>query len=154
MAIQGRPRSFYSKFKFRVEIDGFVYAGFQSCSELKATAAVVEHYEGGAVIPTKSPGRVNFDNLTLSRGATQDQDMWDWFQQVADLAAGGVGEVGEDYKRTFDIVQVDRDDTEVQRYRVVKAWPVSFSAGDWDNTSDDNRIVSVELAHEGFTLVQ
>ncbi|WP_428264542.1 phage tail protein, partial [Haliangium sp.] len=81
--VLGQPRSFYKKFKFVVEIDGFKSAGFHKCSELSVEIAKVEHREGGALIPQKSPGRLSFADITLERGATDDLDAFGWFTQVA-----------------------------------------------------------------------
>jgi phage tail-like protein len=87
MPVIGNPRTFHKKFKFIVEIDGVASAGFQKCSELSAEVANVQYYEGGALIPNKSPGRLSFADVTLERGATQDHDLFDWMEEVADAAA-------------------------------------------------------------------
>lgn len=153
MPTLGAPRSFYNKFKFLVEIDGITYAGFASCSELSVEAAVIEHWEGGSLIPDKSPGRVSFEDITLERGATDDLELYSWFEEVARAAAGigGTGLIDPLYKRTLDIVQLDRDDRVLQRWTVLNAWPRKFVAGAWDNASDEKVMTSVTLAHDGFT---
>ena len=70
MAVKGTPRSYYKKFKFLVEIDGIASSKWQSCSRLEAEVGVVTQAEGGTLIDDKSPGRVKFSDLTLSRGST------------------------------------------------------------------------------------
>jgi len=153
MAIIGNPRSFHKKFKFLIEIDGVAHAGFQKCSELSVEVANVQYYEGGSIIPNKSPGRLTFADLTLERGATQDRDLFDWFQDVA-VTASGLGLTGENFKRNLDIVQQDRDGTTLRRWSLSRAWPVKFVAGEWDNEADENVIESVTLAYDFFELVQ
>ena len=153
MAIIGNPRSFHKKFKFLIEIDGVAHAGFQKCSELSVEVANVQYYEGGSIIPNKSPGRLTFADLTLERGATQARDLFDWFQDVA-VTASGLGLTGENFKRNLDIVQQDRDGTTLRRWSLSRAWPVKFVAGEWDNESDENVIESVTLAYDFFELVQ
>lgn len=146
----GTPRSnFHKKFKFIVEIDGLVYAGFQKCSELSAEIAKVEYSEGGSVIPDKSPGRVTFSDITLERGACADEDLYGWFRECVDASAG-TGLVEPGYKRSLDIVQLDRDGSELRRWAVANAWPTKFVAGDWDNESDENVIESVTLTYDYF----
>lgn len=147
----GIQRSFFKKFKFIVEIDSFAYAGFQKCSELEAEIAIIEQWEGGSLTAQKSPGRVKFNNMTLERGATTDLDMFNWFKQVVDAIANA-GLKDNEYKRNFDVVQQDRDGSELRRWAVSGAWPCKFKAGDWDNNSDENVIESVELAIDGFDL--
>jgi phage tail-like protein len=149
MAIIGTPRSYFKKFKFIIECDGIVHAGFQKCSELSAEVAKVEYYEGGALIPNKSPGRLTFSDITLERGATIDQDLFKWFQDVANTASG-LGLLDPDYKRNLDIVQQDRDGTTLRRWPIVGAWPTKFVAGEWDNESDENVIESVTLTYDYF----
>lgn len=153
MAIIGTPRSFLKKFKFVVEIDGVAHSGFQKCSELSVEAANVEYHEGGALIPNKSPGRLKFADLTLSRGATRDKDLFRWFQDVA-LLASGLGLIDNLYKRNLDVVQQDRDGSTIRRWSVFGAWPVKFVAGEWDNESDENVIESVTLTYDYFALRQ
>ena len=153
MAVIGKPRSFHKKFKFIVEIDGVGHAGFQKCSELSVEVANVQYFEGGTLIPNKSPGRLTFADVTLERGATQDKDLFDWFQDVANTASGlGLNDV--EYKRNLDIVQQDRDGTTLRRWSLTGAWPVKFVAGDWDNEADENVIESVTLTYDFFKLEQ
>ena len=153
MAVIGKPRSFHKKFKFIVEIDGVGHSGFQKCSELSVEVANVQYFEGGTLIPNKSPGRLTFADVTLERGATQDKDLFDWFQDVANTASGlGLNDV--EYKRNLDIVQQDRDGTTLRRWSLTGARPVKFVAGDWDNEADENVIESVTLTYDFFKLEQ
>ncbi len=147
----GSGRSFFKKFKFLVEIDGFAYAGFQKCSELEAEIAVIEQWEGASLTARKEPGRVKFSNLTLERGASKDLDMFNWFKQLVDYIAN-VGLVDDEYKKNLDIVQQDRDGTELRRWNITGAWPTKFTAGAWDNDADENVIEKIELAIDGFDL--
>jgi len=152
MPVIGTPRSFHKKFKFVVEIDNVASAGFQKCSELSVEIANVQYSEGGALIPNKSPGRLTFADVTLERGATADQDLFDWLTEVADASANaGLSE--PEFKRNLDIVQQDRDGSELRRWRLHNAWPVKFVAGDWDNEADENVIESVTLTYDFFELV-
>ena len=91
--------------------------------------------------------------MTLERGATQDRDLFDWFQDVA-ITSSGLGLTDVNYKRNIDIVQQDRDGTTLRRWSLSRAWPVKFVAGDWDNESDENVIESVTLTFDFFELVQ
>lgn len=153
MAVIGTPRSFHKKFAFLVQIDGVTHAGFQKCSELSVEVANVQYYEGGRLIPHKSPGRLTYADLTLERGATRDRDLFKWFQDVV-MTASGLGLTDPYFKRNLDIVQQERDGTTLRRWSIVGAWPVKFVAGDWDNTSDENVIEQLTLTYDFFELVQ
>ena len=152
MPIIGNPRSFHKRWKFVVEVDAVASSGFQKCSELSVEAANVQYFEGGSLIPNKSPGRLTFSDVTLERGATQDHDLFDWFQDVA-LTASGLGLPDIGYKRNLDIVQQDRDGSTLRRWSITGAWPVKFVAGEWDNESDETVIESVTLTYDFFELL-
>lgn len=153
MPIIGNPRSFHKKFKFVFEIDDVGHAGFQKCSELSVEIAKVEYFEGGTLIPNKSPGRLTFSDVTLERGATQDHELFDWFGDVA-LTSSGLGLTDPYYKRNGDVVQQDRDGTTLRRWSLSQAWPTKFVAGEWDNESDENVIEQVTLTYDFFELVE
>lgn len=134
----------YDKFSFKVEVDGFVDAGFQKCSEIKASMEVVEYREGGSVLPDKDPGLVNTENITLERGATDNLELYEWFKNVA---TGVGGENGVD-KRNLAIIQTDRNGNELKRWNIYNAFPIEFSAGDFDATSNEKRIEKLVLAYD------
>lgn len=140
----GAPKRFHKKFKFLVQIDGVTSAGFQKAGPLKAMVGVVKYREGGQLMATKDPGLVDFDDITLERGMTVDQDLHNWFKDVVDVLAE-TGKVGEAMKRHLDLVQQDRDGSEVARYRVFSCWPNEYQHGEWDNNAEEVVIESVKL---------
>ena len=152
MAIVGTPRTFHKKFKFVVEIDGIASAGFQKCSELSVEVANIEYYEGGTLIPNKSPGRMKFADVTLERGATQDQDFFIWMTMVAN-ALTSTGLVEPAFKRNLHVVQQERDGTTIRRWALFNAWPIKYVAGEWDNGADENVIEQLTLTYDFFELV-
>jgi phage tail-like protein len=146
----GQPRTFNKKFSFLLSIDGFNWAGFSKCSELKVTVAEVKQYEGGTLLAQKSAGRAEFANVTLERGAvTNDIDMYLWMSEVISGPTNlGVKEVA--YKRHGDLIQLDRDGEILKRYSLFWAWPTEFTAGEWDNNADENVIEKLVLAYDYF----
>ncbi len=162
MPVIGAPRTHHDKFKFLIEAQGFQSAGFNKCSELSVEAAKIEYNEGGSLIPNKSPGRLTFSDVTLERGAAFDDDMYNWFQEVADasiqssLIAGaglGAGLIDPLFKRDLDIVQQDRDGATLHRWRIFQAWPIKFVAGEWDNDVDEKVIEMITLTYDFFVKV-
>lgn len=146
-AIIGTQKVYYKKFLFRIEIAGVVSAAFQDMSDLAVETADVDQWEGGSLIPTKSPGRVTVDNVTLSRGATDDRDLWDWMKQT--IAAASM-QAEPDFKRSLDLVQFNRANVEIARWTLVNAYPRRFIAGGWDNNADENVMETVELRFDFF----
>jgi len=146
------PVNFYKKFKFVLEIDGIARAGFARCSELRVEAANVEYREAGRLHPHNSPGTVTFPEITLERGAADDFDLYNWFKDTYDAAAG-TGVTEPDLWRTFDIVQQDRDGDELERFTIFDAYCRAFSAGDWDNDADEVRIETVTVQPDRWERV-
>ncbi len=145
-AIQGVTRTYYKKFKFLIEIAGVTYAGFQTCGEISVEVAKIEHHEGGSLIPNKSPGKVTVADVELTRGATDDLDLWNWMRQAVELGAI-VSE--EALKRSISILQQDRAGNEINRWDLVNAWPTKFVASQgWDNDADENLMESVTLTYD------
>lgn len=138
------PVNWYKKFKYVIEIDGIARAAFTTCSDLRVNAETVAYREGGRLHAHKAPGLVEFPPITLSRGATNDFDLYSWFRDTFDAAAG-TGLVTPDLYRTMDIVQQDRAGNEVERYTIYQAWCKEFSAGDWDNNANETRMEQVVI---------
>lgn len=151
-----RGKRFHDKFLFNVEA-GLSYAGFHKVSGLKATVEVHEHWEGGSLIPDKSPGKAKFDNVTLERGATTDMDLYNWFSEVIDASGGtdtgdGISRGNDEYKRDIRINQKGRDGQVIKTWLLHGAFPIEFEAGDWDNSSNDKVIEKVVLAYDYYKL--
>src|ERR1043166_2097059 len=84
----------YKNFKFRVKWDGRYVAGVSKVSMLKRTTEVVKHREGGDPSSSrKSPGRTEYDAITLERGVTHDTDFEIWASKVWQIKAGLGSEV-------------------------------------------------------------
>lgn len=140
----GSPRSYYKKFNFIVRIDGFSYFGFATCSELGHEVDVVSHREGGALLPDQTPGLVTVPNITLTRGATKDQEMHEWAKEVVDFSKNA-GLVDPKYARDIDITQQDRDGKAIKRWTAKECWPRKYVAGDWDGNASEVVIEQMEL---------
>ena len=145
----GTPRTFHKKFKFLFEIDDFSFFGFQKCSELSAEIAKIEYYEGGALLPNKSLGRGTVADVTIERAATADGDLWNWFSECIDLVTQ-TGLVEPAYKRDGDLVQLDRDGSELRRWTTTGMVPIKFVAGAWDNEADENVMESATIMIDTF----
>jgi phage tail-like protein len=153
MPVIGKPRHFHTKFRFLVEVDGLGSAAFQSCSELKAEIAKIEYFEGGVIIPNKDPGRMTISDLTIERAATKDIDLYNWFQITSNAALNG-GLASPLFKRMGAVVQFDRDNRTLRRWRLAGLWPLSFVAGAWDNNSDEFTMEQLVLTFDFFQLTK
>ena len=79
----------YKNFKFRVKWDGRYVAGVSKVGGLKRTTEVVSHREGGDPSSSrKSPGRSEYEAITLERGVTHDTEFEKWANKIWNFGAG------------------------------------------------------------------
>lgn len=152
MPIQGTKPFKHQKYAFLVEIPGFKSAAFQKCSELSKEIEVGMIREGGSLIPHKQPGLITYADITLERGAYSDKDFYDWAEQCGD-AAQSSGNVEPEYKRTIDIVQIDRARKPLVKYRLYGAFVQKYVPGDWDNESSEFTVEKLTLAYDYFKRI-
>lgn len=145
MPVIGEARRFDLAYRFRVEIDGLGSAAFKDCSELAATLAEATLWQGGSIIPIKETTRLTFADITLTRGASRDLDLWIWFKEGGDAAAGR-GLPSPTTRRHGSVVQYDRAGVPVERHDFFHAACKEYGTGGWDNDSDEFRMERVVLS--------
>jgi len=152
MPLQSKEVEFLHEWSFRVEIDDFTVTDFMECSGLKQNVSKIQTWQGGSVSPVQEPGRVTFDDVTLRRGYTGDRSFYTWAKLCANVSANA-GVRTQRLKRNFDIVALRRDGTTAARWRVKGAWPTSFTAGAWNNDSDNAQVEELVLAIDDFHVI-
>ena len=69
----------YKNFRFLVELDGIVQAGFTDCSGFGSEVEVVEYREGGDPNQCVScRAKTTYPNITLKWGVTDSHELYDW----------------------------------------------------------------------------
>jgi phage tail-like protein len=149
------PKRFdpYKNFKFRVKWDGRYVAGVSKVSALKRTTEVVKHREGGdQSINRKSPGRTEFDAITLERGVTHDTEFEKWANKVWNYGAGAGGEVSlKDFRKEIIIELYNEAGQLAIAYKVFRCWVSEFKAmPDLDANANAVAIASLKLENEGW----
>lgn len=145
--------NYYDNYAFLVRIDGFVRAGFSSCSGLESEVEVIEHWEGANLVAHKSPGKITNNNITLERGETDNLDMWNWYKQCYDVQTGqGEADMSK-LKKNIIIEQQDRSGRVLKKWRVYGAWPRAYRHSDWQGNGNEKNIESLEIVHDGFEPV-
>ena len=135
----------YGKFRYRVEIYGLDAGGFSEVTGFDASIDVMEYREGDMVqTPYKIPGLKKYGNITLKKGLTDSLVMYEW------LITGVDGPVD---RKTITITSLDESEQPVASWQVINAWPVKYTAPDFNATSSEVAIETVEIAHEGMTRV-
>jgi phage tail-like protein len=149
------PRRFdpYKNFKFRLKWDGKYVAGISKCSALKRTTEVVKHREGGDPSTSrKSPGRTEFDALTLERGVTHDLEMHLWAGRVWNFGAGLGAEVSLQNFRKDIILEVYNEAGQLAlAYKIYRCWVSEYQAlPDLDSNANAIAIQHLKLENEGW----
>ena len=134
----------YRNFRFRLEIDGLDAGSFSEVSGFDATMDVVEYRAGDdpAITPTKLPGLIKYGNITLKWGSSETMVLYDW---LIDITEGTIE------KKTVTLTALDEEGSPAASWRCINAWPVKYTAPDFNATSSEVAIETIELAHEGLT---
>jgi phage tail-like protein len=143
----------YKNFKFRVKWDGRYVAGLSKVSALKRTTEVVKHREGGDPSSTrKSPGRTEFEAITLERGVTHDLEFEKWANKVWNFGAGLGAETSlKDFRKDLIIEVYNEAGQIVLAYKVFRCWVSEFQAtADLDANANAVLIQHLKLENEGW----
>ncbi|MCD4815320.1 MAG: phage tail protein [Methanosarcinales archaeon] len=82
MSPTGKRSDPYSAYRFKVQIEGIITAGFTDVSGLTIETEVETIKEGGVNnYEYKLPKFTKYSNITLKRGLI-DLKLWDWYQTV------------------------------------------------------------------------
>ena len=143
----------YKNFKFRVKWDGRYVAGVSKVSALKRTTEVVEHREGGDPSTSrKSPGRTQYESITLERGVTEDAEFEQWANKVWKLGAALGSEVSlADFRKDIILEFYNEAGQVVLAYKIYRCWPSVFQAlPDLDANGAAVAIEALVLENEGW----
>ncbi|WP_380283516.1 phage tail protein [Kitasatospora purpeofusca] len=143
----------YKNFKFLVVWDGRVVAGISKVSPLKRTTEVVKHRSGGdASAPRKSPGRTDFEAVTLERGVTHDPEFDRWANKVWTVGAGRGAEVSlRDFRKDLVIQVLNEAGQVAVAHKLYRAWPSEYQVlGELDANANAVAIQSLKLEVEGW----
>jgi phage tail-like protein len=134
----------YRNFKFRVEINGVVEAHFSEVAIGETTTEAIDYREGNeANRVRKLPGLTKYGNITLKRGVTESQVIWQWHKDILD------GKVG-DKRKTITIIVVDEAGKDKARFVVTEAWPTKYDPSDLNAKGNEVLIEVLELVNEGI----
>jgi phage tail-like protein len=143
----------YKNFKFRVKWDTKYVAGVSKVSALKRTTEVVKHRDGGDPSSSrKSPGRTEFEAITLERGVTHDKEFEQWANKVWDYGAGLGSESSlKDFRKDLIIDLYNEAGQLAISYKVYRAWVSEFQAlPDLDANANAIAIQHIKLENEGW----
>jgi len=145
----------YKNFKFRVKWDGRYVAGISKVSALKRTTEVVKHRDGADPSTShKSPGRTEYEAVTLERGVTHDPEFETWARKVWDVAGGLGTEVSlKDFRKNIRLELYNEAGQVVLAYNIFRCWVSEYQAfPDLDANANAIAIQHLKLENEGWSL--
>jgi phage tail-like protein len=143
MVLGARTDPFLS-YRFLVEIENLVVAGFSEVSGLQVEVDVQDYQEGGLnayVHKLAGPARYP-SNLSLKRGLTRGDMLWNWHQEVTR---------GIIKRKNGSIVLLDSTGQEQWRWNFVEAFPVRWIGPGLRAGAAEVAVETLELVHRGIT---
>jgi phage tail-like protein len=144
----------YKNFIFRVKWDGRYVAGISKMTSLKRTTEVVRHRDGGdPTTSRKSPGRTEYEAITLERGVTHDLEFEAWASKVWHLG-NGLGTIVslKDFRKDIIIEVYNEAGQLAIAYQVFRCWVSEYQAlPDFDANANAVAIQHIKLENEGWT---
>ena len=143
----------YKNFKFRVKWDGRYVAGVSKVGALKRTTEVVKHREGGdASSSRKSPGRSEYEAISLERGVTHDKEFEQWANKVWNFGSGLGKEASlKDFRKDIILEVYNEAGQLAIAYKVYRCWVSEFQAqADLEANANGVLIQNIKLENEGW----
>lgn len=143
----------YKNFKFRLKWDGRYVAGISKVTALKRTTEVVKHRDGGDPSTSrKSPGRTEFEAITLERGVTHDLEFEAWAAKVWQVGAALGSEVSlADFRKDVILDFYNEAGQVAISYKIYRAWVSEYQAmPDLDANANAVAIQHIKLENEGW----
>lgn len=143
----------YKNFKFKIKWDGKYVAGVSKMSPLKRTTEVVKHREGGDPSSSrKSPGRTEYEAITLERGVTHDEEFEKWAIKIWNYGAGLGSEVSlKDFRKDITIEVYNEAGQLAIAYKVYRCWVSEYQAlPELDANANAIAIQHIKLENEGW----
>ena len=151
----GNPTRFdpYKNFKFRIKWDNQYVAGLSKMSALKRTTEPIKHREGGDPSSSrKSPGRTEYEPITLERGVTHDLEFEKWATKVWNFGEGLGSEVSlKDFRKPITIEVYNEAGQLAIAYNVYRCWVSEYQAlPDFDANANAIAIQHIKIENEGW----
>lgn len=136
----------YLDYRFVVEIDSVIAGGFNEVTGLERSVETQEYDEGGVNGHTHQLwSGENQSNLTLKRGLTDADTLWQWLKRSA---SGPVD------RKTVILFLLDSTGALSWGWSFTDAYPVTWSGPSLSADSGDVAIEELELTHTGVNTVE
>ena len=130
----------HANHRFTVEIDGIAQTAFSEVDIPETWVDVIDYREGNESVTRKLPGMHKVGDVTLKRGVTASNDLFNWYKTVTD---------GQVSRRSIVVTLLDEQRTPVRRWAMRNAWPARYAvspliASDGCVTATETLVCAVE----------
>lgn len=137
----------YVSFRFHVEIDDIRVALVSEVSGLQIETETEPYEEGGVNdFVHQLPKRTKYQHITLKRGITEDDVLWNWYQEV-------VNGMFERKKVSIALLDISDNDITKMTWNLSQAYPVKWTGPDFKADSGAVAFESIEFVHHGILKV-
>jgi phage tail-like protein len=145
----------FKNFRFRVKWDGRYVAGVNRITALRRRSEIVRHNEGAdPAIGRKSPGRTEFDSISLERGISGDRTFENWANQVWSMERPNGEQGSRDFRKDVVIEVYDDAGQLAVAYNLFRCWVSEYQAlPDLDVGANSVAIETIKLEVEGWSRV-
>lgn len=136
------------KFHFQVEWGG-TKLSFTEVTGMDMETEIIEyrHSDSKNFSKIKMPGMQKFSNITLKRGVFQgDYNFYDWVESISNERVGN--------RRDVVVSMMNEKHEPVAVWKAVNCFPVKISASELKSDANEVAIETLEVAHEGLSLVR
>ena len=140
----------FPTFKFHVAVGDITEAAFTECSGLQMSTEVFEYVEGGLNEYThKMPVRTKVSNVTLKRGFTTSNELYDWYREMEDVLRQGKG---INFRQVTITLRSTVNQNDLMRWNLDRAFPVKWVGPAFKTDEAAVAIETLELAHHGIRV--
>lgn len=138
----------YKGYNWKLEIDGIgIVAHFIECDGIEIDINKVSYREGGDDASIhRLPGLVNYSDVTLRYGLTDEKQVWNWFESSLQST------VVQRKQVSILLMKPDQQSEQV-RWNLFDAWPSHWKTARLNALSSDFAIESLSLTFERIARV-
>jgi len=136
-------------FRFRLEIDGIVQAGFSEVTIGDSTVEPIEYREGNEITTVrKLKGLAKYANITLKWGITDSRELAEWHRLVIEDTP-----LIDGVRRNVLIHVQNEAGQDKASFEVINAWPTKYDPTDLNGKGNEVAIETLELVNEGMRRI-
>ena len=128
---------------------GDIEGAFRELTGLGSENEVVDYKASGKqgqLVLKKIPARMKWNDITLKKGITANNKMWEWRNKIEE------GKI-EDARTNGSITLHDQSGAAIARWDFVRAWPSKVNGPTFNASNNEIGIEEMVLVHEGFKRV-